>query len=64
MEEKAEKIEGLRYLISLSYVAIDRSDESAQTKRNLTFSIYSFGLLFESGEMTAPDKLVFKNRAI
>ncbi len=58
-----EKIEGLKYLISLSYVAIDRSDESAQVKRNLTFSIYSFGLLFESGEMTAPDKLVFKNRA-
>ena len=58
-----EKIHGLNYLISLSYVAIDRSDESAEVKRNLAFSVYSFGLLFESGEMTNPNNLVIKNRA-
>lgn len=58
-----EKIEGLRYLISLSYVAIDMSDESPQIKRDLTFSVYSFGLLFDRDDMTKPDKLLIKNRA-
>lgn len=58
-----EKIEGLKYLLSLSYVAIERSDEHEEVKRNLAFSVYSFGLLFESGEMTAPDNLLIKNRA-
>lgn len=58
-----EKIQGLKYLISLSYVAIDRSDADPEVKRNLTFSVYSFGLLFESGEMTEPNNLVIKNRA-
>lgn len=58
-----EKIEGLRYLISLSYGAIDRSDEKPVTKRNLIFSVYSFGLLFERDDMTNPDPLLIKNRA-
>lgn len=58
-----EKIEGLRYLISLSYVAIDRSDESTEVKRNLIFSVYSFGLLFDNDDMTKPDQLLIKNKA-
>ncbi len=62
-EKEEEKIEGLRYLLSLSYVAIDKSDASVEVKRNLMFSVYSFGLLFERDDMTRPDKLLIKNRA-
>lgn len=58
-----EQLEGLRYILSLSYVAIDRSDNSSDIKRNLFFSLYSFGLLYGSGEMTKPDPLLIKNRA-
>ncbi len=58
-----EKIEGLRYLLMLSYAAIDRSDEKPAVKRNLAFSVYSFGLLFENDDMVSPDPLLIKNRA-
>lgn len=58
-----EKIEGFRYLISLSYVAIDKSEEDPEIKRNLAFSVYSFGLLFDNDDMTKPDTILIKNRA-
>ncbi len=60
---KEYKIDGMRYLLSLSYVAIDGSDASPAEKRNLMFSVYNFGLLFERDDMTAPDKLLVKNGA-
>lgn len=62
-ENTEEKIEGLRYLLSLSYVAIDKSDAAPSIKRNLMFSVYSFGLVFERDDMTKPDVLLIKNRA-
>ena len=58
-----EEIEGLRYLLSLSYAAIDKSDVAAPIKRNLIFSVYSFGLIFDRSDMTKPDPLLIKDRA-
>ena len=55
-----EQIEGLGYVLSLSYGAIERSNETPEIKRNLAFSVYSLGLLYNSGEMTKPDPALFK----
>ncbi len=57
-----QRINGFRYLISLSYSAVDRSDELPEIKRNLMFSTYNFGLLYENDDMTKPDELLIKNK--
>ena len=55
--------EGIRYTDSLSYLAISKSDLSVKEKRDMAYSVYNFGLLYQTGEMTNPDPKLFELKA-
>lgn len=55
--------DGLRYTDALSYLAVDKSDLSFIEKRNMAYSIYNFGMLYQTGEMTNPEPKLIELRA-
>lgn len=51
---------GLDELVKKTYIAIDLCSESADVKRNILFSLYSFRCLFDNAPLYKPSKTLLK----